>query len=87
MRGIAQPNGVLIGNSTDGNTPNIRVAVQVAGEIQLRQMAWTEQTGRKLADQCERPRASSTETAGTDECHTGVGHVLCELPEQNLFRK
>lgn len=83
---MAQANDALIGTSKGDNTPKIWFAVQVARETQLRQMAWNTQTGRKLADQCECPRVSYTETADTEECHTVVGHVLCELLEQNLFR-
>ncbi|MEL0161140.1 MAG: SIS domain-containing protein, partial [Deltaproteobacteria bacterium] len=73
LRGIAQPNDVFIGISTSGNSPNILAAVQVAKELSLRQMAWTGQTGGKLADQCECLRVPSTETARIQECHILVG--------------
>ena len=53
LRGIAQPNDVFIEISTSGNSPNILAAVRVAKDLSLRQMAWTGQTGGKLADQCE----------------------------------
>jgi D-sedoheptulose 7-phosphate isomerase len=52
LMGIAQPNNVFIGISASGNSLNVVAAVQVAKEIPLRQMAWTGQTGGKLADQC-----------------------------------
>ena len=87
LRGIAQPNDVFIGISTSGNSPNIVAAVQVAKELSLRQMAWTGQTGGKLADQCECLRVPSTETARIQECHILVGHVLCELVEQQFFSR
>ena len=87
LRGIAQPNDVFIGISTSGNSPNIVAAVQVAKEIPLRKMVWTGQTGGKLADQCECLRVPSTETARIQECHILVGHVLCELVEQQFFAR
>ena len=87
LRGIAQPNDVFIGISTSGNSSNILAVVQVAKEIPLRQMAWTGQIGGKLADQCECLRVPSTETARIQECHILVGHVLCELVEQQFFEK
>ena len=87
LRGIAQPHDVFIGISTSGNSPNILAAVQVAKELSLRQMAWTGQTGGILADQCECLRVPSTETARIQECHILVGHVLCELVEQQFFSR
>ena len=87
LRGIAQPNDVFIGISTSGNSLNILAAVQVAKELSLRQMAWTGQTGGKLADQCECLRVPSTETARIQECHILVGHVLCELVEHQFFAR
>ena len=87
LRGIAQPNDVFIGISTSGNSTNIVAAVQVAKEIPLRQMAWTGQTGGKLADQCGCLRVPSAETARIQECHILVGHVLCELVEQRYFKE
>ena len=87
LRGTAQPNDVFIETSMSGNSPNILAAVRVAKELSLRQMTWTEQTGGKLADLCECLRVPSTETARIQECHILVGHVLCELVEQNLFKK
>ena len=87
LRGIAQPHDVFIGISTSGNSPNILAAIQVAKEIPLRQMVWTGQTVGKLADQCECLRVPSTETARIQECHILVGHVLCELVEQQFFAR
>jgi len=87
LRGIAQPNDVFIGISTSGNSPNIVAAIQVAKEMSLRQMAWTGQSGGKLADQCECLRVPSKETARIQECHILVGHVLCELVEQQFFAR
>ena len=84
LMGIAQPNDVLIGIPTSGNSPNILAAVQVAKELSLRKIAWTGKTGGKLADQCECLRVPSTETSLIQECHILVGHVLCEFVEQQF---
>ena len=85
LRGIAQPNDVFIGISTSGNSPNIVAAIQVAKDLSLRQIAWTGQTGGKLADQCECLQVPSTETACIQECHILVGHVLIEFIEHQFF--
>ena len=87
LRGIAQPHDVFIAISTSGNSPNILAAVQAAKEISLRQMAWTGQTGGKLAEQCECLRVPSPETARIQECHILMGHILCELVEETYFKQ
>jgi D-sedoheptulose 7-phosphate isomerase len=87
LRGIAQPHDVFIAISTSGNSPNILAAVQAAKEISLRQMAWTGQTGGKLAEQCECLRVPSPETARIQECHILIGHILCELVEETYFKQ
>jgi len=87
LRGIAQPNDVFIGISTSGNSPNILAAIQTAQELALRHIAWTGQTGGKLAEQCECMRVPSPETARIQECHILMGHILCELVEETYFKQ
>ena len=87
LKGIAQPNDVFIGISTSGNSTNILVAIKTARDLGLRCVAWTGQTGRKLAEQCECLRVPSLETARIQECHILMGHILCELVEETYFRK
>ena len=87
LRGIAQPNDVFIGISTSGNSPNILSTIQTARELALRHVAWTGQTGGKLAEQCECLRVPSPETARIQECHILMGHILCELVEETYFKQ
>ena len=87
LQTIAKPADVFIGISTSGNSPNILSAIQCAKELQIRNIVWTGQTGGKLANQSECLRVPSTDTARIQECHILVGHILCELVEQQFFAK
>ena len=87
LRGVALPSDVFIGISTSGNSPNILAAMLVAKEINIQHVAWTGQTGGKLDELCSCLKVPSQITARIQECHMILGHILCELVENQFFRK
>jgi len=87
LRGIAQPQDVFIGISTSGNSLNIVKAVEAAGELGIRTVVLTGQSGGELAALCECLRVPSSDTPRIQECHILLGHILCELVEQKYFEK
>jgi len=85
LQGICRPSDVFIAISTSGNSLNILRAIEKAIELNIRTIAWTGNTGGKLADKCECLRVPATETARIQECQITLGHILCELVEGAYF--
>ena len=88
VRAHGQKGDIAIAISTSGNSPNVLKGVQVAREIGLITVGWTGGKGGKLAslvDHCF--IVPSTVTARIQETHITLGHVLCELIEEDVFAK
>jgi phosphoheptose isomerase len=80
VEALGRPGDVAIGISTSGNSPNIVAALTTAREIGLQTIALT--GGRASA--CQETahvtvRVPETETARIQECHIFIGHVICEV--------
>ena len=88
IRAHGQKGDVAIAISTSGNSPNVLKGVAVARECGMTTIAWTGGTGGKLAGLVEYPFVvPSTITARIQESHITLGHVLCELVEEQLLGK
>jgi D-sedoheptulose 7-phosphate isomerase len=79
---------IAIGISTSGNSPNVLKGVAAAREAGLITIGWTGGTGGKLASLVDYAFiVPSTVTARIQESHMTLGHVLCELIEDQVFAK
>ncbi|QQR96892.1 MAG: D-sedoheptulose 7-phosphate isomerase [Sphingobacteriales bacterium] len=77
---------VLIGISTSGNSQNIINAFQVANERQMITIGFTGESGGKMKELSEcLINIPSTETPRIQEAHITVGHIICQLVEENYF--
>lgn len=88
IRAHGQKGDIAIAISTSGNSPNVLRGVEAAREIGLTTVGWTGGKGGKLAslvDHCF--IVPSTVTARIQESHITLGHVLCELIEEDVFAK
>ncbi len=86
LRGIGQPGDVLVGISTSGNSQNILEAYKVAREKGMIIISMTGQTGGKMKDDSQYLiNIPSTDTPRIQESHITVGHIICEIVENNLF--
>ena len=86
MLALGRPKDVAIGISTSGNSPNVIRGVRVAAERGLRTIGLAGRDGGALAKAVEVAIiVPSGNTARIQECHIAVGHVLCELVENELF--
>ena len=88
VEALGRAGDVAVGISTSGNSPNILQGLATAKRMGLRTVALAGQTGGKLrgsenVDSCI--CAPTGETARIQECHILIGHVLCEIVEQELF--
>lgn len=88
VRAHGRKGDIAIAISTSGNSPNVLKGVAAAQECGLTTIGWTGGTGGKLAAMVEHPFVvPSTVTARIQECHVTLGHVLCELSEEQLLGK
>ncbi|MBM4124820.1 MAG: SIS domain-containing protein [Nitrospira sp.] len=86
IKAHGQKGDLAIAISTSGNSPNVLKGAEAARAGGLTTIGWTGGTGGKLAglvDHCF--IVPSTVTARIQECHITLGHVLCELIEEELF--
>lgn len=79
---------VLVGISTSGNSQNVIKAFEKAKEKGLTIVAMT---GKKISKMAELSHycihVPSNETPRIQESHIMIGHILCEIIEDVLFKK
>ncbi len=87
LQGIGNKGDVLIGLSTSGNSKNIIQAFEVAKQKEMITIGFTGATGggmKAISDHLL--NVPSTDTPRIQECHMLVGHIICQLVEENLFK-
>jgi len=84
--GIGEKGDVLIGLSTSGNSENIIRAFEVAKTKGLIAVAFTGETGGKMKDMADYLiNVPSKDTPRIQESHITVGHIICQVVEENFF--
>lgn len=79
VEALCNPQDVLVGISTSGNSPNVCAAMELAKQIGASTVAFTGQDGGQLAGMADLTlRVESTETARVQEVHILCGHILCD---------
>jgi D-sedoheptulose 7-phosphate isomerase len=84
--GIGITGDVLIGLSTSGNSKNIVKAFEVAREKGIITVGFTGSTGgqmKTLSDYLV--NVPSNDTPRIQESHITIGHIICQLVEENYF--
>jgi len=77
---------ILVGISTSGNSPNVVKAMQNAKEIGMITVGFTGSKGGKMKEICDiMIQVSSDETPRIQEVHILVGHIICQLIEEEMF--
>ena len=88
VRAHGQKGDIAIAISTSGNSLNVLKGVEAARACDLTTIGWTGGTGGKLGGLVEYPFVvPSIVTARIQESHITLGHVLCELIEEQLLAK
>ena len=85
VMGLVKRGDIVIAISTSGNSPNVLEGVKAARRLGARTIGFTGRTGGKLkrfVDLCL--CAPSEVTARIQECHITVGHIICELVEDEF---
>lgn len=84
--GIGQAGDVLIGLSTSGNSKNILRAFEKAKEKSIHTIGFTGETGGEMKAVSDLlVNIPSKDTPRIQESHILVGHIVCQLVEENLF--
>ena len=77
---------ILVGISTSGNSPNVVKALKKANEIGLTTIGFTGVNGGKMNDICDiMIKIPSDDTPRIQEAHILVGHIICQLIEEEMF--
>ena len=84
---LADEKDVFIPISTSGNSPNILDAMIAAKGKGIKTCGFTGGTGGKMNDFCEVILVPSNSTEKIQEVHIMLGHILCALIEEILFKK
>lgn len=72
--------------TTSGNSINLINAVKKAIDIGLKVVALTGATGGALEDLCDCIKIPSTNVPRIQECHIMIGHLLCQIAEEGIFK-
>lgn len=85
VQALGQPGDLAIGISTSGNSPNVCLAVDAARGMGLITVGLTGCDGGRLGTRVQHHlNVPHNEAARVQEVHIMIGHVLCQLVEDNL---
>ncbi len=86
LEGISKPGDILIGISTSGNSKNIIKALQTAKLINLHTISFTGLNGGLMKNYSDYLLDIPSEnTPRIQECHILVGHIICQMVEEQFF--
>ncbi len=86
VRAAGRSGDVLIAMSTSGNSKNVLRAAEDAKKNGMTVIAMTGQSGGKLREMCDfLINVPTQDTPRIQEAHMLLGHLLCELIEQEMF--
>jgi len=87
IEGIGNKGDVLVALSTSGNSANILNAITAAEKKQMTTIGFTGHSGGKMKDACDLLiNVPSADTPRIQETHILIGHIICQLTEQEFFK-
>lgn len=84
--GLGSINDIFIPISTSGNSTNVIEAINAAKDKGIKTVAFTGGTGGKMANLCECIIVPNSSTEKIQEVHIMLGHILCFLIEEKIFK-
>lgn len=86
IKGIGKKGDVLVGLSTSGNSGNIVKAFETAREKGMKTIGFTGSTGGKIKELSDYLlNVPSNDTPRIQESHIMLGHIICQLVEEQYF--
>jgi len=87
IEGLAQKGDLAVGISTSGKAKNVIAAINKAKELGIKTVGLTGCDGAGLAKRADISLiVPSDVTARIQESHITIGHIICELGEEHLFK-
>ena len=87
VEALGESGDVAIGISTSGKAKNVIMGIKKAREMGLKTICFSGGTGGELSKAAELSFiVPSPVTARIQEAHITIGHIICELVEDELFR-
>lgn len=86
LKGMGRQGDIIVGLSTSGNSGNIIKAFEQARSMGITTIAFTGEGGGKMKELSDiLMNVPSNDTPRIQECHITVGHIVCQLVEEQLF--
>ena len=86
IEGIGTTGDVLVALSTSGNSKNILNALETANKINMVTIGLTGSSGGLMNNICHIIlKVPSDDTPRIQESHIMIGHIICQLVEENYF--
>ena len=86
IKGIGNKGDFLVGISTSGNSVNIIKAFEVAREKGIHTVGFTGASGGKMKELSDHlVNVPSSDTPRIQESHIMLGHIICQLVEEQYF--
>lgn len=87
VEALGIPGDLFIGLSTSGNSPNVIEALSACRNGKIFSIGMTGAAGGRMKDLCDICiMVPSDETPRIQEAHILIGHIICSLAEEELFR-
>ena len=87
IRAWGKKGDVLVALSTGGNSPNVINALKEARSLEMFCLGMSGRTGGEMKAHCQEIFCVPSDvTARIQEVHITLGHVLCEVIEEVLFK-
>jgi D-sedoheptulose 7-phosphate isomerase len=87
IEALGKPGDVAVGISSSGNSPNVITAIRQAAKQKLKTVGLSGRDGGTLAKCADVSIVvACPNTAQVQECHIAIGHLLCELVENDLLQ-
>ena len=88
VEALATPNDAVVGISTSGNSKNVILALNVARKIGCKTIGFMGNDGGDMKNCVDIGIIiPSNDTARIQEVHITVGHIICEIIEQDLIHE
>ena len=87
LQALGKAGDVAMAISTSGHSPNVLAAVETCKQLKITTVGLTGGDGGKMVGKVDYLLcvAASRDTARIQETHILIGHVICEMVDQNLF--
>jgi len=86
IEALGRSGDVALGISTSGNSENVIRALKLARTMGIQTIGFIGNEGGRMRDIVDIPLiVPSSDTARIQEVHITIGHIICEIIEQELF--